>query len=42
MIWYSQMYNGKKSWVTICEELEEDALKYIYKKGYNPELKITQ
>ncbi len=39
--WYKQVKNGKSAWVKMCEELEQDAMKYLVERGYNSNLQLT-
>ena len=41
--WYQEMVDrgeGKRTWVKICEELEDECLKYLKEKGYDPTLEV--
>ncbi len=42
--WYREIINrgsGDKSWLKKCDSLENQAIRYIRDKGYDPEMKIT-
>ena len=39
--WYSEVDNKQSAWIKTCEELENDALKYIREHGYNPNLQLV-
>ena len=41
--WYEDMVKrgeGKKAWVKVCEELEDECTKYFVEKGYDPILEV--